>query len=111
MSEAFLYVFLLGFALIGIIAIGFFIILRIYGNSENGAYIIKLDESMKPDDIVDAVCAAQVRTMVGIYPKTKVYLIDYGLQKDEKQLAMGLCRGYGNFEILEAEDFYNLIKR
>jgi len=111
MSEAFLYLFLLVFSLIGIIAIGFYIILRIYGNSDNCAYIINLDDEMKPDEIADAICGAQVRAMLGTSPKIKVYLIDFGLKKDKKQLAIGLCRGYNNFEILEAEDFYKLIKR
>ncbi len=105
MLEAFLYAFLLGFALLGIIATGFYAMLRIYGNSDKGAYIIKLNKDIKNDELADAVCSAQVRVMLGTSPKMKVYLIDYGLDKDKRQLAEGLCRGYNNFEILKAEDF------
>ncbi|MBQ6708696.1 MAG: hypothetical protein IJM97_07105 [Clostridia bacterium] len=111
MLEAFLYAFLLGFALIGIIATGFYLILRIYSNYENCAYIVRLFEDMKVDEIADVICGAQVRIMLGTSPKMKVYVIDYGLDKDKRELASGLCRGYNNVEILEAEQFQNLMKR
>lgn len=112
MLEGIIYAAVAAFALIGILAVLYYVAIRFLHPKGYGKYVILIPASSSKRDVSSMLYAAKMRVdAFGDFCNGKIIAVDMGISKEERQLCEDLCRESEGIYFCKDTELLELISR